>query len=84
MTSTISAIKKSTRKSATLPGVLELREICNKIIDDYYPEYRFTTVELELNKHGHRVMWGVPNRPIYMSIEFLWAYAKRYVCNFCL
>ncbi len=32
-----------------------------------------------MNKHGHRVVWGVPNRPIYMSIELLWAYAKLHV-----
>ena len=72
-------LETSTRKSAIFPGVVELQAICNELIDAYYPAYRFPTVELELHKHGHRAIWGVPNRPIYMSIELLWAYSKRHV-----
>ena len=79
MECSVDDLEASSRKSAIFPGVVELQAICNELIDTYYPAYRFTTVELELHKHGHRAIWGVPNRPIYMGIELLWAYSKRHV-----
>ena len=72
-------IAESERKSATMPGVSELRSICNGLIDEHFPEYRHTALELELFKHGHLVIWGVANRPQYNPIELQWAYSKRHV-----
>ena len=79
MNALIQDIEASTRKSTTMPGVNELRCVCNDLIKEHFQEYQFTSVELELNRHGHKVIWGVPNRPQYNPIEFLWAYAKNHV-----
>ena len=76
---TVDDVMESDRKSATMPGVPELKTIANGLIDAHFPEYRFTALELELRVHGHLVIWGVPNRPQYNPIEHQWAHSKRHV-----
>ena len=77
--SKISDITKSSRKSATMPGGPELKTICKSLIEEYFPHYEFTAVELLLNQNGHSVIWGVTSRPQYQAIELMWAHAKRHV-----
>ena len=62
-----------------MPGCDELRAICDDLIKEHFPEHMWTAVELELNRHGHIVIWGVTSRPQYQPIELMWAYSQRHV-----
>ena len=64
-----------------MPGCVELRSICEELIINHFPEHMWTAVELELNRNGHIVIWGVTSRPQYQPIELMWAYSKRHVTH---
>ena len=64
------------------PTKQELKQICTEVAAESFPEMLITAVEHLFKQHGYELIWGVACRPNYMSIELMWAHAKRFVNEF--